>query len=712
MKIFLKKYWWIFAIFIVLIGIGIAVLFAKREEILNKTITKITKAQLTRNQLDIKIENARFVGLSSVRFDKITVVPLQKDTLLSISNFEVKVRLLPLILGDVKLASVQLNNGKLSLVNRNGVKNYDFLLKEHKRDTTQKSELDLAKLANRLINQVLYKVPDNMELRNFEASFTETDSSRTTSIIAKEILIDDQELKSTFIINRGEAVWHCSGTVDGGDKEMDVKLYADGKKVELPFLEQKFGLKLNVDTVMTRMDGTSYHRGELTIKGAWGVRNLLINHPKIASKDIVVDNGSIDATMVIGKNFLSLDSASTIHLRNLEAHPFIKYTLKPSKVYELKMSTDWVNAQDFFNAFPIGMFESLEGLKVSGKLKYGLDFYLEDKDPDNCRFDSRLEKKDFKILKFGVVNLQKINAPFVYTPYEYGKPMRNITIGPENPNYTPYNQICNYLKNAILTAEDYAFFKHKGFFEEAIRKSIVTNYKAKSFKRGGSTISMQLVKNIYLSRQKTMARKIEEMLIVWLIENNRLTSKERMYEVYLNIIEWAPNVYGVGEAARFYFAKNPSELNLGESMFLASIIPSPKRYRYQFYPNGALKQRISGYYFNLISGLMLKRGMITEEDRASMYNVILRGPARNYVITDTSAVDTTINDVDEFAPQQIMEEEPVKTKTETIDQQETKSVVTEPVIEKSKAEIRRQEREEKRKKRREEKEKEQQLINQ
>ncbi|POY37041.1 penicillin-binding protein [Solitalea longa] len=704
MKIFLRKYWWIFAIVLVGLGIALTVLFAKREQILSSTLAKIINTQRKENQLDIKIENAHFTGIATVRFDKISIVPIQKDTLLTIRNFEVQVKILPLLFGDVKLAQMQLLDSRLTLVNRHGVKNFDFLLKERRRDTTEKTELDLAKLANKLINKVLYKIPDNLELRNFETTYTETDSLKTTSILAKEVLIDNQKLSSTFILNNGEAVWHCKGMVDGGDKELDVKFYAEKGKVDFPFLQAKYNLKVSFDTVSARMDGTSYHGDELSIKGACGIRNLLINHPKIASKDVIVDNGSIDATVVIGKKFLQLDSASTVHLRKLDIHPFIKYTLKPEKVYELKLGTDWLNAQDFFDAFPQGMFESLEGIKVTGKLKYGLDFYLEDKDPDACRFDSHLDKKDFKILKFGVVNLQKINGPFVYTPYEYGKPMRNITIGPSNPNFTPYDQICNFLKNAILTAEDNAFFRHKGFFEEAIRKSIATNYKARSFKRGGSTISMQLVKNVYLSRQKTMARKFEEMLIVWLIENNRLTSKERMFEVYLNLIEWAPNVYGVGEAARFYFAKHPSELNLGESMFLASIIPSPKRYRYQFYPDGALKQRISGYYFNLISGLMLKRGMITEEDRLSMYNVTLRGPARKYVITDTTSVDTTFEENEEFAPQQLIEDHPT-TEPSTIKEEVKPAEVQEAVApEKSKAEIRKQEREERRKRRKEEQE--------
>ena len=146
---------------------------------------------------------------------------------------------------------------------------------------------------------------------------------------------------------------------------------------------------------------------------------------------------------------------------------------------------------------------------------------------------------------------------------------------------------------------------------------------------------MQLVKNIFLNRNKTVARKLEETIIVWLIENNRLSSKQRMYEVYLNIIEWAPNVYGIGEASRFYFGKSPSQLNLGESIFLASIVPKPKKFKYSFLPDGTLKPYMHNY-FRFIGNLMVKRGKVPSTDTINIFNsVVLRGVARNYVVADS-----------------------------------------------------------------------------
>lgn len=123
---------------------------------------------------------------------------------------------------------------------------------------------------------------------------------------------------------------------------------------------------------------------------------------------------------------------------------------------------------------------------------------------------------------------------------------------------------------------------------------MVYDLKERRFARGGSTISMQLVKNVFLNRRKNIARKLEEALIVWLIEQNRLTSKERMFEVYLNIAEWGPGVYGLLEASEFYFGKRPSQLTLEECIYLASIIPKPKHYRSSFEANGRVERKSGG----------------------------------------------------------------------------------------------------------------------
>jgi len=236
-----------------------------------------------------------------------------------------------------------------------------------------------------------------------------------------------------------------------------------------------------------------------------------------------------------------------------------------------------------------------------------------------------------------------LNNPFVYTPYEKGQPMPPRDISPANPYYTPLDQIAPDLRNAVMTAEDPTFYKNNGFVEEAFRKSLATDYMEHKFKRGGSTISMQLVKNAFLSRQKTLSRKIEEILIVWMIENNNIMTKDRMLEVYFNIIEWGNNVYGIGEASRYYFDKSPAELTLGESIYLASIVPKPKSGLYSFMYDGTLNPRLE-YYFNTIGNLMEGHGLTVHRDSSDygMSEVRLKASLRRKMTAADSARVRTI----------------------------------------------------------------------
>ena len=625
---------------IILVAGGIA--YAKREALLTAAIRKAINKAEHDYDLDLKIESAKFVGLSSVRFKNIIIVPKDRDSLARIENFQIGVKLFPLLFGDIKLAEINLDKGVIHLVKKDSLSNYDFLFRKNQADPLdEKSEPDLAKLANNLLNKMLYKIPDDMDIRDFRITFT--DDTNKVDLFTSRATIDGGDVSSTIRLNGNEAVWHVEGTVDPDDKELNLMLFADNKKVELPYLEKKFGLKLTFDTVITEMRGTHRSGSELEVNGSWKVKNLLVNHPRIAGNDIIVPDASLDADMVIGKNFVSIDSTSTIHLKNIELHPFIKYTLSPVKIYELKLHTDELDAQELINSFPQGLFESLEGIKVAGKLQYDLNFYLDAQKPDEVIFHSRLRNKGFKVVKWGKTNLQKINGSFVYTPYEYGKPMRDIIIGPENPNYTPLDQISPSLKNALLTAEDPSFYSHNGFVEESIRKSIATNFKEKAFKRGGSTISMQLVKNVFLNRQKTLARKIEEILMVWIMENGKLSSKQRMFETYLNLIEWGRNVYGIGEAARYYFSKHPSELDIGESIFLASIVPKPKSGLYRFEGDGSLRAGLSGY-FRFMGGIMARRGMTPPDSNSyGFYSVRLKESLRSGIpMVDSLLADSLL----------------------------------------------------------------------
>lgn len=632
---------------VLLLGIivAFAIAYHKREALLASTIARIQAKMAEEYQINLAIGNAYFSGLTTVTLEDVSLTPQDREQLAGVGDVSVRVKLFPLITGDVKFGSLRAHNARIQLIKKDSISNYDFIFKEPDTLTTADPEapeqveesINMAQTANRMLNNVLYKIPENMELRDFLLTYRDDSTQQRISI--PEADIRNGDLTSAVYLNDNEAAWQVSGTLNPSRRQLYVKVHANGEKVALPLLEQKFGLKLSFDTIEARLRDVYWSNNEfLHVKGEWAVKNLHIHHWRIAQKDVVVPDAHIDAEVVVGNNHVELSKASTVTVKKLQVHPYIRYTAVPSETYAFALETPEMDAQDLFDAFPKGLFESLEGVRVSGSIQYQLEAFLDTDNPDSVQFNSTMEQRDFTVNAWGNVNVPKINTTFIYTPYEDEAPVRDIVVGPENPNFIPLAQISPNLKNAILTTEDPSFFSHNGFVEEAIRSSIAINYKEKAFKRGGSTISMQLVKNVFLNRNKTIVRKLEEILIVWLMESTRAVSKERMFEVYLNIIEWGRNVYGISEAARYYFGKHPSELTLGESIYLASIVPRPKTGLYSFNYEGRLKPYIAPY-FSYIGNIMARRGLAPADSSGGygFYAVSLREALRpeKPVVVDT-----------------------------------------------------------------------------
>lgn len=172
-------------------------------------------------------------------------------------------------------------------------------------------------------------------------------------------------------------------------------------------------------------------------------------------------------------------------------------------------------------------------------------------------------------------------------------------------SWVPLSRISPYLVKAVLIAEDDKFWKHEGFDYEAIQRAIEKDIKAKKFKLGGSTISQQLAKNLYLSPSKNPARKIAEAVITWRME--RILSKKRILELYLNVAEWGDGIFGAEAAARRYFGKSSSELTAEEAARLAAVLPNPRKYD----PAGS--QRYVLKRSELIYSIMVRRGIVIPE---------------------------------------------------------------------------------------------------
>jgi monofunctional biosynthetic peptidoglycan transglycosylase len=168
--------------------------------------------------------------------------------------------------------------------------------------------------------------------------------------------------------------------------------------------------------------------------------------------------------------------------------------------------------------------------------------------------------------------------------------------------WVPYGAIADPLKKAVLLAEDAAFFSHSGVDLKELKESLKKDWETLSFKRGGSTITMQLAKNLYLNPSKNPLRKAKEIIIAWQLE--RALSKHRILELYLNIVEWGPQIYGAEAAARHYFGKSAGSLSAVEAATLAAVLPSPRHSR----------EKSTTYRRNLILGRMASIGYISQSE--------------------------------------------------------------------------------------------------
>jgi monofunctional glycosyltransferase len=150
------------------------------------------------------------------------------------------------------------------------------------------------------------------------------------------------------------------------------------------------------------------------------------------------------------------------------------------------------------------------------------------------------------------------------------------------------------LKKAVLISEDASFFSHTGVDVRELQESLKKDWETGSFARGGSTITMQLAKNLYLNPSKNPLRKAKEIVIAWQLEH--ALSKRRIFEIYLNVVEWGPNVYGAEAAARHYFAKPAVKLDILEAATLAALLPSPRnaREKHLTYRRNLILSRMAG----------------------------------------------------------------------------------------------------------------------
>ncbi|MDW8135148.1 MAG: biosynthetic peptidoglycan transglycosylase, partial [Bacteroidia bacterium] len=308
------------------------------------------------------------------------------------------------------------------------------------------------------------------------------------------------------------------------------------------------------------IDGTAH---------AWGLRGY---HRRIAAHPLSYDSvglsfqaGRTQDTFWISLSPQAIPLRGRIQLRWLASVPYgelhLHFPRQPHTAY--------------LQAFPAGFFQSLSEARIGGFSTLNLNFAYSPHLPDTLSLSIDWRPEAFSIHSWEGISPLLLQKDFEYLP---AGSTRKIWLGRDNPNFLYFQQIPPYILHAVLHSEDGIFFYHNGFQKEHFLKAILENWRCRCFRRGAGTITMQVVRNLLLSRQKTIARKVEEILLTAIIERFQLLSKNRIAELYFNMAEWGPDVYGITEASRFYFAKEPHELTIPEAIFLGMLLPYPRHY--------------------------------------------------------------------------------------------------------------------------------------
>lgn len=248
--------------------------------------------------------------------------------------------------------------------------------------------------------------------------------------------------------------------------------------------------------------------------------------------------------------------------------------------------------------------------------------------------------------------------------------MYEVKLCPGGKNYVPLNQISKVMQKTVILTEDSLFYTHKGFDWESIERSAKENLDGGKYKRGGSTITQQLAKNLYLTKDKTLIRKMIEAFITLQIEKH--LTKNEILEKYLNVVEFGKDIYGIKPAAWHYFKKSPSQLDVVESAFLAMLLPSPKKYSRSFY-----SKKLTPFAFRRIKRIvsdMYQYNRITEEQYFTAKEKLKSFYSTPEQVSEIETMDPGSEDGNESADEDASDET-----VDSVDQSEADSSSGSPV---------------------------------
>jgi hypothetical protein len=352
--------------------------------------------------------------------------------------------------------------------------------------------------------------------------------------------------------------------------------------------------------------------GLVAFEGGLQVSGLALFHLRLAPIPVRDLDGlaQVRGSFAVAERRLRLDEALvTFRSLHLQASGEASQIGRPNAQYAARLRVPPVPCQVALAALPQELTPALQGFRLRGTFQLDLHTKIDMQNLDQTELGGDVGIRGCQVLE-APPTATKLDAPFEHrVEIAPGKELA-FTVGPDNPDFVPFADISPALFAALTTTEDGAFFFHRGFIPSTFRAALIRNLRRGQFALGASSITMQMVKNAFLAREKTLARKLQELFLTWFVEGR--LKKDRIMEVYLNIIEFGPALYGIGPATRHYFGKPASQVTPLEAAFFASILPNPKK-RYVQFCRGQLSPDWDKYVRRILLR-MRERGRISDDE--------------------------------------------------------------------------------------------------
>jgi hypothetical protein len=320
-------------------------------------------------------------------------------------------------------------------------------------------------------------------------------------------------------------------------------------------------------------------RPAITVSGTTAIHDGVLASPSVAPT--ALEGWSADANMAVALDLAdrgSIDTRIDGHFNGVAG--FARARIFPdAETHTIRASlgfSEEADCAEVWKAIPEGMLPNLGhgGVRFSGRMQPALAYVLRFNDPWSFAFDVKGFPGSCKVdwVKPGYDPMELTSPDFTFEVENYVS-RGGIRVGPGTEDYVPLGAMPSYAHAIMYLSEEIGFYGNRGISVPLMNKGIRISLERGRYVYGGSTISQQLVKNLYFSRNKTLSRKLEEAVVTWRME--LIVPKERILELYVNCIEFGPNVWGIRRASEYYYGKQPSALTPLEATYLAALKPSP-----------------------------------------------------------------------------------------------------------------------------------------